>query len=350
MNLRILYLGSANGTSLQRSNALRRLGHVVVLVDPRALLPTRGFAGRIIEKLIYQFGGCLFVPYIRVRLLWRLKEQLFDLVWVDSGELLSSATLSALRTHVPKIVNYNHDDPFGKRDKQRFKTYLGAVAEYDLLAVVRTQNVVEAINAGARQVTHVFRAADEVCHAPMMLTEQEKSKWVGDVVFVGTWMPERGPFLTRLIKLGVPLKIYGDRWQKADEWETLKKTWVGPNLSGADYVKAIQCAKVNLGLLSKGNHDLHTTRSAEITYIGSVLCAERTSEHEAMYRENEEAVFWSSPEECAEKCFWLLGNADIRESIAQAGRKKCIANGMLNEVVMKKILDAAMTLVPMNKS
>ena len=68
------------------------------------------------------------------------------------------------------------------------------------------------------------------------------------------------------------LIIYGGRWEKAREWPSLSESWRGPDLHGADYVRALQCARVCLGLLSHGNRDLHTTRTAEITYIGNVMC------------------------------------------------------------------------------
>ena len=136
----------------------------------------------------------------------------------------------------------------------------------------------------------------------------------------------------------------GDRWYKAHEWSNIKKTWRGPGLVGQDYVKAIQSARICLGLLSKDNRDLHTQRSSEIPYIGSVLCAERTGEHQAMYRENEEALFWDTPEECAHNCFTLLADEPRRQTIACAGQQRCIQSGYLNERIIKGILDSLSVL------
>jgi spore maturation protein CgeB len=339
MSLRILYLGSDWGTSRHRADALRRLGHKVHLIDPFLFLPHEGFSGRAIGKLIYEIGGSWFEPYVLSKLIALLKGETFDVVWIDGGELLGPDSIKALRFIAPRILNYNCDDPFGSRDKSRFLTYRRALLEYDLLVVLRDCNISEANQLNVKDVLRVPFSTDEVAHAPLSISEQDRIKWGSDVVFVGTWMPERGPFLKRLIELGVPLAIYGDRWHKAKEWKALKKIWRGPNLSGTDYVKAIQCAKVSLGLLSKGNRDLMTSRSVEIPYIGSALCAERTIEHELLYIENEEAVFWSTPEECAEKCFWLLEKIEVRKRIAKAGHEKCIANGTLNEAVVKRILE-----------
>ena len=106
-------------------------------------------------------------------------------------------------------------------------------------------------------------------------------------------------------------------------------------------MKAIQCSRVNLGLLSKENRDLHTTRSMEIPAIGGLLCAERTSEHLGMYDEGREALFWSDAQECAEMCRIALDDPDMRRAIASAGHRRLLKNGHYNEVVMDQIIRIA---------
>jgi hypothetical protein len=341
--LHILYLGVADGTSFHRAQALRRLGHDVEILDPWSFLPENQLTDRVLDKLVFEGGAGTLELYIRPLLSRAIEGRSFDIVWVDQGKLLGPATVKRLKQLAPLLINYNTDDPFpsGDPNKRRFSLYRKAVPAYDLVVVVRTENVTEAYAAGARKVLHVRMSADEVAHAPLPLTPEDEARWTSDVSFIGTWMPERGPLLARLLKLGVPLTIYGRRWQKAREWSALHSAWRGPGITGFDYVKAIQCSKVCLGLLSKGNRDLHTQRSAEIPYIGTIFCAERTFEHEAMYEDGKEAVFWSTAEECAEKIFWLLGSPEARFRISKAGRERCIKNGLLNEDVMGIILDAA---------
>jgi spore maturation protein CgeB len=46
-----------------------------------------------------------------------------------------------------------------------------------------------------------------------------------------------------------------------------------------------------------------------------------------MFKEDEEACFFSSNEELVAKAKWLLANPDIRERIAQAGLRRVWANG-----------------------
>jgi hypothetical protein len=96
-----------------------------------------------------------------------------------------------------------------------------------------------------------------------------------------------------------------------------------------------------LGFLSKGNRDLHTTRSLEIPALGGLLCAERTSEHLDMYSEGQEALFWSNAEECAAMCKLALADENKREAIAAAGHMRVISNGHYNEKVLEGLLNYA---------
>ena len=335
--LSILYIGHRDGTSLDRANALRRLGHRVEHFDLRRLLPPTPW----IDRIIWKIGGQFLSPWILRALPGQLKNRRFDLCYVDSGDLVTPGIIKVLRQHAAKVVNYNIDDPFGRRDVARFAAYRLSVPHYDLCVVVRSENVAEAERLGAKDVLRLYMTSDEVAHAPRRVTALDAERWHSDVLFLGTWFPERGPFLVELIELGVPLTIRGANWQKAREWPILKSVIKGGQLKGDDYALALQCAKVNLGLLSKGNRDLHTTRSMEIPSLGALLCAERTEEHLAMYREGEEALFWASAQECAKVCLDVLRDDERRKRIAAAGLARSIVNGNHNERAMNAIVGRA---------
>jgi hypothetical protein len=152
-------------------------------------------------------------------------------------------------------------------------------------------------------------------------------------------MPERGPFMSQLLDLGVPLALWGDSWQKAKEWARLQSCWRGPAVYGPDYIKAIQGAKVVLGLLSKGNRDLHTQRSAEVPFVGhAIFCAQRTCEHSFLFKEGVEAVFWDNAEECASRCHELLADGRRRRLMTEAARQRIIAHQLSNDEVLEAVL------------
>jgi spore maturation protein CgeB len=336
--MRILYLGTEFGTAGHRANALRRLGHDVTVVDTFRAIPRIPLIGPWQRYM----GSVGLASLARNYVLKSISGQTFDLVWVDGGPHVSRSLVEDLRKSARRIINYHVDDPFGKRDANFWHQYLRAVCAYDLMVVVREENVEEAYRLHARKVLHVFRSADEVAHAPRVLTEEEKAQWASEVLFVGTGFPERGAFFSELIRFGVPLSIYGGLWQSLKQWKELQPYWRGPGLEDAySYSTAILASKVTLGLLSKENRDLHTTRSMEIPSLGGVFCAERTREHIALYKEDEEAVFWDSPQECASKCEALLSNSSWRESIARKGHERYLKNGWTNMRVAEIVLKTA---------
>lgn len=335
--MNVLYVGPDSGTSRHRAQAMRRLGHHVHVVDPRTLVSRPSWLAR----WTWRTGALGLDGLLRRAVLARVPAGEWAIALVDGGELVGPALVQALRRRCGTVVNYNLDDPFGPRDGRRWRLYLRAVPFYDALVVVREVNVAEARARGARHVLRVYRSADEEAHAPAALDAEDHARWGRDILFIGTWMPERGGLAAELIDRGVPLSIYGDGWTKAPQWPRLRAAWRGPAIYGRDYTRAIRGAKACLGLLSKGNRDLHTQRTMEIPFAGGVLCAERTSEHRALYQEGAEAVFWADARECAERCHELCADGAARAALAERGRARCLENGHLNERVMARVLCAA---------
>ncbi|MGE5452628.1 MAG: glycosyltransferase [Acidobacteriota bacterium] len=288
--------------------------------------------------MTWRLGGHLLEPLFLRGLRAALAGRAFDLCHVDCGEWVTRRAVSLLKAHAGQVINYCIDDPTGPRDGARFKAYRQAVSSYDLVVVMRPSNVEEVHRLGARQVLRVFMSADEVSHAPRPITEQDRQRWQSEVLFLGTWMPERGPFLLQLMERGVPLSIRGSHWEKAPQWPQLQRCWRGGAVSGDDYAMAIQCASINLGMLSKGNRDLHTTRTMEVPALAGLLCAERTAEHTGLYQEGVEAVFWRDAAECAQLCHQLLSNPLAMQRLAHAGHQRYLASPHRNEAVMQRIL------------
>jgi hypothetical protein len=203
----------------------------------------------------------------------------YDLAIVDGGDLLGPEHVEQLRSACGRVVNYNPDNPYVGCDGQKWRLFLKAISHYDLVVTPRQTSVAKAYAAGARRVLLVSFAADEAVHRP----PPSISGKTLDVVFVGTWMPERGPFLDALVRQGLPLRIYGPLWRRAREWSGLRPCLHDGYLDDEAYVATIASAKIALALLSAENQDLHTTRSLEIPAIGTLLCGERTDDHLALY-------------------------------------------------------------------
>lgn len=333
--MRVLYIGAESGTSLQRANALRRLGHEVTQIDPYKPLPRRW------ASWLKWLGG----PGIDFLVAYYISRQIpgddYKLAHVDSGDVVGPRSLAVIRANASIVTNYNADNPYVDPPvtRRRWRIFRRAVGGYDFTFAPRRPGILnDMLRRGAHNPKVVMFCADELLHAPPSKIADE---WQADVCFVGTWMPGRDKFMVTLLEAGVELALYGPRWDRAPLFDKLKTHWRRSYLDGADYAFAIAGAKIALVILNGENHDLHTTRSVEIPTIGTAMVAQRTADHEEMYLDGTEAVFFSDATECAEKCLKLLSDPKALVAMAAAGHARALKNGNFNEPLMDMILREA---------
>jgi spore maturation protein CgeB len=66
----------------------------------------------------------------------------------------------------------------------------------------------------------------------------------------------------------------------------------------------------------------------------------------ARFREDEEAVFFTGFEECAEKIRRYLPDEAARERIAKAGRARAVRDGYSNDAQVGKIVERLQSVEP----
>jgi spore maturation protein CgeB len=164
-----------------------------------------------------------------------------------------------------------------------------------------------------------------------------------NVSFIGTPYDNRGDFLTRLWRAGVPVDISGSRphWQAALPPDAFPAVFRLGELKGAAYREAIWRSRINLAFVTHSNRDQVAHKSFEITACGGFLLAERTPEHQACFREDEEAVFFSDFDECRAKINRYLNDEPARAAIAAAGQRRAWTSGYDNDSVLRRLLTRA---------
>lgn len=341
--MKIFYIGSLSrgATSRQRAEALKRLGHEVIAKDPYVELggTLKGFVG---SRIHYRTGYRL-VQSRAAAFIDRNRSDIAssDIVWIDGGELFGKSIVRDIARGPAKVVLFNADDPTGARDGRRFDSLVEALPEYDLCVTVRDETRDEFAALGATALK-TWRGVDEIVHAPTEPGEVVPDIYKGGITFVGTWIrgENRDEILASLVKAGLPISIWGARWERSPYWPDLKASWKGGALHDREYAWALGSADGCLGFMSHANRDRHTHRSLEIPYCGSVLIAERTSDHLEMFTDGAEALLWSTAEECASQCDLILSNPGLREEISRAGRARILSLGVENQTVLNGILEA----------
>lgn len=336
--MRILYSGRIGrwSTTEARLHALRGLGHDVEVLDINASLAGAPAWLRKIE--LHAADG----PHLRAynRALRRVAgDGRWDLIWLDTGACVRPRTVAALREAGAPILSYNSD--YLRFHRHAWRQYLAAVPFYDVHVTTNGFNVPELERRGARSVVMTSAAFDPDLHRPVDLNDAERARLDADVTFVGHFEPAYARALTALHDAGLTLKIWGPGWSRSAARSRLESALQQPaQVWGPDAVKAVAAGRVCVGLLSAHNRNQSNGRSYEIPAVGSLLLAERTDEHAALYREGVEAEFFSTLDELVEKARYYVAHARERAALALGGHRRRWSSGGTHRDRVTEILAA----------
>ena len=329
--LRILYASglSENDSSLYRLWALERLGHTVIPLNAFEYQPTN----KLVEKVVYRLAAGPWVDRLNRDLLELAEREQPDLVWTDKLLGMQPKTLQRLREMRIPTVSYMIDNPFGRRGDPGWRLYMKDIPFYDLHAVQRTANIADYTQRGAPDVIKIQTAYEPTIHFPAPAGWSDKDRDRG-VSFIGTPYDQRAEFLVRLWReCGFPVTVSGGLvWKEHMSPEAVAAMYRGHGeLFRDEYREGIWRSKINLSFLTHSNHDEFTHKSFEIAACEGFLLAERSEGHLQRFVEDEEAVFFSDFEECAEKIRRYLPDEAARTRIAAAGRARAERSGYGND-------------------
>ncbi len=336
--LRVMAVSPVSGyagfnTSIHRVRALKSLGCQVDVLDSLPSCTSRQAAlGQRILNRLFRYG--LPVPLldsasVGPRLLTAVSHETYDIIWLEKVLTLNREVLAGVRHCSPAtlIVGFSPDDMAGRHNQSQ--QFLDTLPLHDLYLTTKTYNVNELQELGCPEVVFIGNGYDPASFRPFPVTPRDECLLGGDIGFIGTYESDRAEMLHFLATNGLHVRVWGDGWVH------MKRSH--PNLCiegypvyGDDFAKACSAFKINLGFLRKLNRDLQTTRSVEIPACGGFMLAERTSEHQELFVEGEEAEFFDSPEELLEKCHFYLAHEEVRRRIAERGYQRCLSSDYSN--------------------
>ncbi len=336
--MKILYAAqlSPNDSAQYRAWALERLGHTVVTINLFDYVPGNALVGKVVFRA--QMGPAVWK--LNKDILAAAKREQPEVFWADKALGVWPSTLDKLRGMGIATVSYMIDNAFGPRRDPGWRLYMKDIPHFDLHVVQRDKNIADYKERGARDVIKIQTAYEPTIHFPPPEGWGEAERDRG-VSFVGTSYDDRPEFLTRLWKeCGFPVVISGDKmWNVRLSAEAAKALYTGAELYGREYREALWRSKINLSFITHSNQDEFVHKSFEIAACGGFLLAERSEGHMTRFREDEEAVFFTGFEECAEKIRRYLPDVAARERIAHAGRERAVRDGYGNDAQVTKIID-----------
>tara|TARA_Y100000741_G_scaffold364909_1_gene357618 strand:- start:2191 stop:3204 length:1014 start_codon:yes stop_codon:yes gene_type:complete len=315
--MKILFIGPKLGNSYIQFLNLKKIYKNVDIIDSNKAF----FLPYITKRIFYHISPKILELNFNSYILSKIKKD-YDLIYVKSGEIIGKKLILELKKKTKKIVYFCNDNPFVKRDKQRWKLFLHAAKFYDLIAYQDISRIKLSKKLGLKNSLLVLPPYELNIHKKQKLTPREKNKFKNDVIFIGTWSYQKGAFIKKLIEFGLNIKIYGGLWDKDPNYNLIKSRIVLGHVFNPNYSKLIQNAKIALCLFAEGNLDTITARSIEIPAIGTLLVSLRTKSMKKVFIENKEAIFFKTPKECFKKCQYYLNNNMKANKISKNGNIK----------------------------
>ena len=323
--MRVLYIAEIRRHDLSKNNSFFEYLALKKIFKNVDLLSCTSFFifPKISRMIFHRISPKIFEYFLNYFILSKIKRN-YDLIYVNntSAAYIGKKLIINLKKKTRKIVVFINDNPFTKRDNNRWKLYLDAANLYDLTATYHASRVRLGKKFGIKNIILVNPSYQKDVHIKKKITKNERKKLSSDIAVIATWFPERGIFFKKLIRRGLSIKIYGTRWDKDPNYSSIKSQIVLGHVDHPLYSKIIQSAKLSICLPSKGNLDGITRRSVEIPAIGTLLLAKRSREHKKIFKENIEALFFKNVSECYKKCIYILKNNKKRKKIAKNGNIK----------------------------
>ena len=339
--LRILYVGplGKGSTTLQRLHSLQYLGYECVSFD---MNPYYRYGSRIRRSIVHRLAFGKQVDALNQGLCQFAKGTDYDWVWIDKGIWVYPETVEFLKRNNALIIHYTPDPAIVFHKTRHFAD---SIPKYDVLITTKKYEIEKYKEYGAKNVIFVHQGYDPNIFKPYEVERELARKLESDVCFVGHTEPHYYYRLKAVSHVVNNLAVWGEQWPRKTLFHPwLKKAYRGGGIWHIEYAKAICCAKIGLGFLSKLAPEQSTTRTFEIPACGTFLLAERTNEHLELFEEGKEAEFFSSDEELIDKVKYYLAHDDERKQIAAAGRARCIKSSYSNHDRLKEAIDKIMSL------
>jgi len=325
--LRILFIGENWYGSNARSCAegLRRLGYQVFDVDLGTFFPQfRMFSSRLVARLL-RFR---LVDEFNRHILSEVDKFRPDIVIAMKGRAIRASTLQSIRNKGIALYNYFPDTSAFTHGKMLQQS----LAEYDCIFHTKPFWYADATKHLALRAGYFLpHGYNPDLHHPVELDVRDISDYGCDVSFIATHSRYKEKLLDELISLrpDLDLCIWGNGWTDRCESIKLRRCIKGFALIGQRFVRAIQAARINLGIMhgpreGASSGDLTTSRTYQIPASGGFMLHQRNPEVLDLYREVEEIACFESVEELAGKIDYYLAHPAEREKVARAGHLRCV--------------------------
>lgn len=231
---------------------------------------------------------------------------------------VTAAALGYVHSSGLRSINFSTDDPFNPVHRARWN--LAALPHYNVVFTPRRSNIDDLVKLGCRDVRYLPFAYDERLFGnPEPNTSADDETGADMVLFVGGADRDRADFFAGYLPSGPRATLVGGYWERYAHTRSLSL-----GMKSAAEINALTAhAAVNLCLVRRANRDGHVMRSFEIPACAGFMIAEDTTEHRELFGpEGECVLYFTSPQDAAEKAGRALADPSARHRMAAAAHAR----------------------------
>jgi len=337
--MKVLYVGqySDGTTSKMRCKVIQKILKPSIFQVIDANIPFYK-THRLLRSFGFRYKKGPLINNINKYIIAALKEETYDLIWVDKAVFLTPKTTALLRSRASKLVHFTPDPAF---TFHKSKLFLKSLPNYDFLVTTKSYELEHYYKyIKTEKVLYATQGFDAKLHKPSKHPFSKKEGFV----FIGHYEDQRGEVLEKLLQNDIKITLAGIKWHQfaKKHQNNPNLIYLGDGVYGEDYVKTLQKAKMAWGALSKWVPELHTTRTFEIPACGTALVTERNLETQSFFKDDE-AIFYTNENDLIEKITFFMNNDKPLEVLTKKGASRAVTsaydyNAILN-AILKTILD-----------
>lgn len=239
-----------------------------------------------------------------------------SLVFVSKGVYLYPSTIKAIKEVVNKtiIVCFHPDDPGSNNPITSNSLIINSIPEYDYYFIWGKKFFPKLTSLGAQQIYYLPFGYDKNLIPPWEPCTKNRY----EISFIGNGDRERRKWLKSFSNqnLKAPISVFGTHYKAYNNVKLY------PPVYDATYFEIFRNSKININILRSQNKGALNMRTFDIPASGGFMLHEMSEEAAQIFRPNVEAVYFSSPEELADKCNYYLKHDGVREKITYQGYLK----------------------------
>ncbi len=205
----------------------------------------------------------------------------------------------------------------------RFQGVMQSAPEYDRVFCGGTEalDILDAkVKLRAAPVWLPF-ASDPELHRPVELTSAERLRYSREVVFVGSYYPNRAAVLEPLSEF--ELGIWGPSWNRVGKNSRLFP-FINDRRVGHEEWRKIYSVAQMVAVVHFQDGITPCSQASPILFealaCGAFVLCDEQRDARTLFKDGEHLVFFKDPEDLFEKVRYYLDKADLRSRIAAAGR------------------------------